>query len=718
MSVIDRLRERLGGSPTGLRHRVRRLHPRALALPLAAAVVALGIGLLEFNGAPALQRVDNVFLDSFVSHATVDTPRSDTIVIDIDEVSLSAVGQWPWPRYRVASMIQRVAATGPAAIGLDILFPESDRTSLANIQQTFKRDFGVDMAFSGVPGGLLDNDGFLGHVLAETDVVGATYYYFDHLNRAEQPPSDPTRALAIEGGDTLTALPEATGVMANAPAIASRTRISGFVNKQVDPDGLLRRLPMLIRHDGSLHPSLALATVMRAVGAASARVETGFDGPSIRFGSHRVPIDAGGFVTLRFASRAGGYDSISALDVLNGNFSERSFRGKTVFIGSSAVGSNDLHVTAVDPRFPGLKIHAVAAGDLLHDGFIVRPAWAPAAAFVACLGVAAAVSWLFASTSGLAALLGSGAAIALLLFGASVAAFAGADRFVSPGAPLLVLGMLFVLGIATRFAIERRRAQLWLKQLENARQVTMESMAAVAETRDPETGAHIKRTQNYVRAIARELQRHRYHPELLSDQYIELLFLSAPLHDIGKVGVPDHILLKPGRLTPDEMELMKQHAGFGQKIVFSTAERIEGDNFLVIAGEIAATHHEKWDGSGYPLGLAGEAIPLAGRIMAVADIYDALISRRCYKEPFPHQVATAMMREMHGTAFDPTVLDAFFRIESEIKSIAARFQDEQEAEETPAALAASVVERLGRPGEATALPVPEAPVRRATSNPS
>ncbi len=162
--------------------------------------------------------------------------------------------------------------------------------------------------------------------------------------------------------------------------------------------------------------------------------------------------------------------------------------------------------------------------------------------------------------------------------------------------------------------------------------------------------------------------------------------------------MPENILLKPGRLTPDEMEEMKLHAEFGRKIVFSTAARIDGDNFLTIAGEIAATHHEKWDGSGYPKGLAGQAVLLSGRIMAVADIYDALISRRCYKEPFPHSLAIAMMQEGRGKTFDPVVLDAFFRIEDAIKDIAERFKDETDAQDDPSALAAGPARGLNHGG--------------------
>ncbi len=239
--------------------------------------------------------------------------------------------------------------------------------------------------------------------------------------------------------------------------------------------------------------------------------------------------------------------------------------------------------------------------------------------------------------------------------------------------------VVLVMAIATRFAMHQRHAQRWRKQLENARQVTIESMAAVAETRDPETGGHIKRTQHYVRAIARQLRSTGHYTDVLTDDYIHLLFLSAPLHDIGKVGVPDHILLKPGPLTPEEWVIMRKHAEFGRQIILSTSRHIEGDNFLGIASEIAATHHEKWDGTGYPAGLEGQAIPLAGRIMAVADIYDALISRRCYKEPFPHAMAMAMMRELRGTTFDPVVLDAFLAIECQITLIAANFRDEDDA---------------------------------------
>ncbi len=655
--------------------------------------VSVLIGLLGYQQSISIARLDNVFLDALLKYSASRKPAQNTVVIDIDDVSLSAVGQWPWPRYRVASLIQRIASQKPTAIGLDVLFSEPDRSSLVNIQQTFKRDFGVDIAFTGVPTGLLDNDGYLGYEIAQAGVVGSNYFYFDHVNKAdvlEKP------GLKFGGRTDLLSLNAATGVLLNAGEIASQTKVSGFVNTMLDDDGVLRRLPLLIKYDGVVHANLSLATVMRSLGVSSGSIESDGDGLFIHVGPHRIPIDESGFAKLRFNGKPELYGAISAVDILNGNFREADIKGKIVFIGSSVAGLNDLHNTALALRFPGLKIQAVMAENILTDDFVRTPTWAASAIFVQCIAVGALMSAMFVVAGGAyPAVVGSLLLICtLILFG--VLPFARAGLFVSPAAPVVVVVTLFVMFFMARFAIEKRRAYVWLKQLENTRQVTIESMASVAETRDPETGAHIKRTQHYVKAVAQQLKRSGEYPNILTKEYIDLLFISAPLHDIGKVGVPDHILLKPGKLTPPELEVMKQHAEFGRKIIFSSAQRIEGDNFLIVAGEIAATHHEKWDGTGYPLGLAGQDIPLSGRIMAVADIYDALISRRCYKEPFPHEVATNLMREARGTIFDPVVLDAFFSIEVTIKEIAAQYSDEAEPiPEPPAAAPQGFIENIG-----------------------
>ncbi len=214
------------------------------------------------------------------------------------------------------------------------------------------------------------------------------------------------------------------------------------------------------------------------------------------------------------------------------------------------------------------------------------------------------------------------------------------------------------------------------KQLSEVQDVTILAMATLAETRDNETGNHIRRTQNYVRALAVKLRDHPRFSEFLTDENIELLYKSAPLHDIGKVGIPDRVLLKADTLTDEEFEIMKTHTTMGRDAIAVAEEKLDiTHSFLRLAREIAHFHQEKWDGTGYPEGLSGNDIPLSARLMAVADVYDALISRRVYKPAFSHDDATGVIRDGRGTHFDPDVVDAFLAIADECREIAARFTD-------------------------------------------
>ena len=206
--------------------------------------------------------------------------------------------------------------------------------------------------------------------------------------------------------------------------------------------------------------------------------------------------------------------------------------------------------------------------------------------------------------------------------------------------------------------------------------VTILAMASLAETRDLETGNHIRRTQHYVRILAERLKNHPRFGYYLTDETVAMLFKSAPLHDIGKVGIPDRILLKPGRYTPEEFEIMKTHTTLGRDAIQSAEDHLGMSvDFLKIAKDIAYYHQEKWDGSGYPTGAAGENIPICARLMAVADVYDALSSARVYKKAMPHGQVIEYMREGRGTDFDPDVLDAFLAAQDEFQAVAARFND-------------------------------------------
>ncbi|EEW05172.1 conserved hypothetical protein [Vibrio mimicus VM603] len=214
-------------------------------------------------------------------------------------------------------------------------------------------------------------------------------------------------------------------------------------------------------------------------------------------------------------------------------------------------------------------------------------------------------------------------------------------------------------------------------EVKTTRDVAIVSLSALAESRDNETGAHILRTQEYVKALAEHMAQYQKHKALLTPNYIELLYKSAPLHDVGKVGIPDSVLLKPGKLTDDEFAIMKDHPHIGAQALAIAEKHLGTSSFLAIAKEIALTHHEKWNGTGYPAQLQGENIPLSGRLMALADVYDALISARVYKPAFSHEKAKSIIVEGSGNHFDPEVVDAFLAVEEKFITIAAHFKDSE-----------------------------------------
>jgi putative two-component system response regulator len=276
----------------------------------------------------------------------------------------------------------------------------------------------------------------------------------------------------------------------------------------------------------------------------------------------------------------------------------------------------------------------------------------------------------------------------------------GAEDFIhKPFSPPVVLARVrnhLALSRATRdlrdrnenleHLVEERTREILLKtselirskqQLIAAQSATITAFCSLAEVRDNETGNHIRRTQNYVRLLAEELRDHPRFRQTLSDELIVLLFKSAPLHDIGKVAIPDSVLLKPGKLDPDEWTIMQRHCAYGRDaIALSASELVNGEeSFLKYAIEIAYSHHERWDGNGYPQKLGGDTIPLSARLMAVADVYDALISKRVYKPAFPHDQALDIIAVERGKQFDPDITDAFIAINEKFHQIAQAYGD-------------------------------------------
>ncbi len=212
------------------------------------------------------------------------------------------------------------------------------------------------------------------------------------------------------------------------------------------------------------------------------------------------------------------------------------------------------------------------------------------------------------------------------------------------------------------------------KNIRDARVATILGLAKLAEYRDQDTGAHLERIREYVKIIAIELSRHPKYQSYITNQYIEDIYQSSILHDIGKVGIPDHILLKPGKLTKEEFEIIKTHPTIGGDAIRTVEQQVKGQSFLTIGRDIAYYHHEKWDGTGYPKGLKGDEIPLSARFVALADVYDALTSKRIYKDKFPHDMAKEMIAAEKGKHFDPDVVEAFLANADEFDVIREKIQ--------------------------------------------
>jgi response regulator RpfG family c-di-GMP phosphodiesterase len=236
--------------------------------------------------------------------------------------------------------------------------------------------------------------------------------------------------------------------------------------------------------------------------------------------------------------------------------------------------------------------------------------------------------------------------------------------FVSPLFPTLGLGGALGSMVAARFTIEHRRADRAVLDRTTSQRLMVQSLLSLTEVRDAETGRHSRRTERYTQVLAEQLARDpRYAPYLTPDT-ITLLASLAPLHDIGKVGVPDRLLNKPGALTSEELAEMRKHPAHGRDVIVHAEQDVgaHDDRILAMAKDIVYTHHEKWDGTGYPEGLKGTEIPIAGRLIALVDVYDAVRTRRLYRDPLSHAEAVVLIVKGRGSHFDPAVVDAFMTV--------------------------------------------------------
>jgi adenylate cyclase len=356
--------------------------------------------------------------------------------------------------------------------------------------------------------------------------------------------------------------------------------------------------------------------------------------------------------------------------VLGGQAHGDMFKDRLVFVGTTALGTREVVATPLDTLFAGVEVQATVADNLLRQDFLHRPEYGVTAETQAVLGLGI-VTAVLVGAAGLA--WGTLGVVILLL-----TLWSGSARLMSANGTLLsplfpTLGLVSALAAMTlaRFTVERHRADRASAEKTTSQRLMVQSLLSLTEVRDAETGRHARRTQEYARVLAEQLASDPQFSEYLTPDRIRLLSSLAPLHDIGKVGVPDRLLNKAGALTAEELTEMRRHPAHGRDVIVK-AQRdvgVRDDAILAMAEEIVYTHHEWWDGTGYPEGLRGAQIPIPGRLMAVVDVYDAMLTRRLYREPMTHNEAVDFIVAGRGTHFDPAVVDAFVKVSATLRRL-------------------------------------------------
>lgn len=598
--------------------------------------------------------------DLLSSRLSSGTPSDQIVVVDIDEKSLGIHGRWPWPRTLLAALTTRIHRAGAAFAVHDMFF--SEPTLSPNAQPANEADQALAAAVASGPS------------------AAGYQFSFDEPPAAEDKCDPPAVSVVFKSatGNLTPRLFHAQSVLCNIPPIARSLATSGFLNAGPDKDGVLRRMPLLVRYRGQTYPSLALAVYLAHSPADPIVVESGMHGDVMQVGRLRVPLDARGDMIVRFHGAAGAFPHFPAADVLSGAIGREWLAGKIVLIGSSAPGLREYSVTPVDNFHPGVDLQAAALDNLLHGDFLYRSTggwfWEKVVALLLGLAATAIICsgpgwWRL----GVAPLQG------VLLWFAVWTSISRDGAYFSPVAASVTLASVIASYAVYHLVQAQRRAEETLRKLASARKFTLNALAAVMEVRDAETGAHLLRTQNYTRVLCRALSRHPRFRTFLTSGTIEMLVQLAPIHDIGKIGIPDRILHKPGPLTHDEYSFVRRHVEFGCDVIERARERsgVNDEELLRLARDIIYAHHEHWNGNGYPRGLRGDEIPIAGRLLAVVDMYDALVSRRVYKESYPHQEARRIIEVARGTQFDPDVVDAFVRTQDHWMRIAEDFSGDR-----------------------------------------
>jgi adenylate cyclase len=554
-------------------------------------------------------------------------------------------------------LISRLRDAGAATVALDIIFAEADRYGRAGDHgqspddqlASMLRDGGVILGY----GLTFESTPRPGNVCVLHPIGLAILKSREVVDEAEAPYF------------------QASGAVCSLPSLAEAAGVSGFLNAAPDSDGILRRVPLIAELDGRVYPSLALAAVSRLRHVRNMALEVSNVNASVlTLDDLNVPVDARSNLLLRYRGEKRTFPYLSAADVLAGRIPAETVRDKIVLVGTTALGTREVVATPLDTLFAGVEVQATVADNLLQGDFIQR---SPLGSSLEALAVLVLGSLLSVIVARIGVVLGVIAAVTMILglWPGAVWLLSNGGVFISPLSPTLGITLALSTMTFAKFTVERGRAESAGREKTAAQRLMVQTLLSLTETRDAETGRHSRRTQQYARLLANELSRYAEYSEQLTPDRIDLLSSLAPLHDIGKVGIPDHILNKPGALTEDELAEMRRHPVLGRDVILKAEQRVgvRDDVTLAMAKDIVYTHHERWDGTGYPQGLRGTQIPVAGRVMAIVDVYDAAVSRNLYRPSMTHDQAVDLITRGRGTHFDPAVVDAFVTVAPVLRNI-------------------------------------------------
>ena len=625
------------------------------------AIIAAAFALYR---PPFLQRLDNAVYDTMMRWAGTKPHANRVVIVNVDEKSLSTIGQWPWRRDVIAELIDKLRELGAATIAVDIIFPEPDRFERSTTGQGDGQQPATPTPDQILAETLRGGRVVLGYAFTfEDDELGSLPCVLHPLNvafihSAEERADEP--------------LFRAAGAKCSLPILGGAAGLSGFLNAAPDSDGILRRVPLLIQRDGGIYPQLALAAVSAATGSrVHALRVANVNAASMIVDNHLVPLDGKGNLLVRYRGEKDTFPYVSAADVLNRVVPAHLIQDKIAFIGTTALGTREVVATPLDTLFTGVEVQATVADNLLQEDFIGRHELAMTVESLGALALGLIITWLLTRAGFVWGAVAALASVAGMWFGAEFWLSAN-GVFMSPLFPTLgVTGAIASMTVA-KMLVERRRADTAGVEKTTAQRLMVQTLLSLTETRDVETGKHSRRTQQYAKVLAQQLSTHPRFHEYLTPERIDLLSSLAPLHDIGKVGVPDAVLNKPGALTAEELTEMRRHPIYGRDVILRAEQQVgvRDDAILSLAKDIVYTHHERWDGSGYPQGLRGTDIPVPGRLMAVVDVYDATVTRTLYKKPMTHENAVQFIISGKGTHFDPAVVDAFLSVASEFRRVA------------------------------------------------